>query len=75
MAAGVVSVAVGVGLTVACGCTKIWICVPLGSTVFAPGFWLYTVPGWTDLIGRGRGGDHVDAEPVLLRIAVASSAV
>jgi len=37
----VVSVGVAVGVVVAfCGCTKIWINVPFGSTWFAAGFWL-----------------------------------
>jgi hypothetical protein len=31
----------GVGVEVTfCGCTKIWISVPLGSTCCAAGFWL-----------------------------------
>jgi hypothetical protein len=39
-AVGVVVVSVGVGVGVAfCGCTKIWIRVPFGSTWFAAGFW------------------------------------
>jgi hypothetical protein len=37
----------GVGLDVACGCTKIWIVVPCGLVTLAAGFWLHTVPAVT----------------------------
>ena len=42
-----VGVAVGLGLVVGCGSTKIWTVLPEGLAVFPAGFWLHTVPGGT----------------------------
>ena len=63
------------GLDVACGCTKIWMVVPVGFVTLADGFWLHTVPAVTGWLAGAGVITASTLKPCAVRICSACGAV